>query len=338
MRVAPLDAMRAGIVAIAGAVGLAALAASFTLRAAPGGAPAPAARPEQPGAQASAQRLRADVQALTQRFFPRDHAHPDNLDRAAAWLRAGFEQARAAAVSEQPFEAGGRRYRNVVAAFGPEGGERVVVGAHYDAAGEHPGADDNASGVAGLLELARLLGAGPALARRVELVAYSLEEPPWFGTDRMGSAVHADGLRGQGAQLVAMLSLEMIGYFTDAPGSQRYPAAELAAVYPSRGNFIGVVGRVEDRALVSRVERAMRAASPLPVQSLAAPASLPGIGLSDHASYWRAGFVAAMVTDTAFHRNPNYHGAADTADTLDYARMAQVVQGVHAAVLALARP
>lgn len=333
--------MRNALVGIAAVIGLLGLAASLALRAAQAAPVQPQAQAPAPApaaAQAQAQRLRADVQTLTQRFFPRDHAHPDNLDRAAAWVRAGFEQAGAAAVSEQPFEASGRRYRNVVAAFGPEGGERVVVGAHYDAAGELPGADDNASGVAGLLELARLLGAGPAPARRVELVAYSLEEPPWFGTHRMGSAVHADGLRKQGVRLVAMLSLEMIGYYSDAPDSQRYPAPELAAVYPSRGNFIGVVGRIEDRAVVSRIERAMRAASPLPVQSLAAPASLPGIGLSDHASYWRAGFTAVMVTDTAFHRNPNYHTAADTADTLDYARMAQAVQGVHAAVLDLARP
>ncbi|WP_205665121.1 M28 family peptidase [Caldimonas tepidiphila] len=298
-------------------------------------ASSPAPAPPAGAAEApSPERLQAHVRALSERFVPRDHRHPEQLDRAAAYIRAEFERS-GLRTEEQVFEAGGRRYRNVIASLGPAQGERVIVGAHYDAAGELPGADDNASGVAGLLELAALLR-DAAPARRVELIAYSLEEAPWFATDGMGSAVHAQSLRRQGVAVTAMLSLEMIGYFSDAPGSQQYPLPQMHALYPPRGDFIGVVGREAEAGLVRRIEAAMRAASPLPVHSIAAPAAVPGIGLSDHSSYWRSGYPAVMVTDTAFYRNPNYHTAGDTADTLDYRRMAEVVRGVGAAVRELA--
>ena len=284
------------------------------------------------GERADPARLEAHVRALCVTYAPRDGGHPENMERAALYLRGEFERA-GAAVSEQPFEAGGRAYRNVVASFGPETRERVVVGAHYDAFGSMPGADDNASGVAGLLELARLLARTPPPAR-VELVAYALEEPPYFRSPHMGSRVHADSLAAAGARVRLMISLEMIGYFRDADGSQRYPSSLFGALYPTRGNFIAVVGRFGQGSAVRRVKRAMRAAAPLPVRSVNAPASVPGVDFSDHLNYWRHGFDAVMITDTAFYRNPNYHTPHDTPDTLDYPRMAQVVAGVHAAVLA----
>lgn len=285
------------------------------------------------GAPASPERLRAHVEALSERFVPRDHAHPQNLDRAAAYIRAELERA-GGSVTEQTFNVVGNTYRNVIAAYGSESDERIVVGAHYDSAGPLPAADDNASGVAGLIELAYLLQQAK-LPMRVELVAYSLEEPPWFGSEHMGSAVHAKSLRAANVRVRAMFSLEMIGYFTDAPRSQRFPLDALRLLYPSEGNFIAVVGKLGQGSTVRAIERAMRRASPLPVHSIAAPRSLPGVGLSDHASYWDVGYRAVMITDTAFFRNPNYHTAHDRADTLDYARMAMVVRGVHAAVLGL---
>ena len=168
----------------------------------------------------------------------------------------------------------------------------------------------------------------------VELAAFTLEEPPWFGRRAMGSAVHASSLRKQGVVVRAMLALEMIGYFTDAPASQEYPLPILKLFYPSRGNFIGVAGKLGQGALVRRVSRAMRRASPLPVRSIAAPRSLPGIELSDHRCFWDAGYQAVMITDTAFYRNPNYHTEDDTPETLDYERMAMAVRGVYAAALA----
>jgi Zn-dependent M28 family amino/carboxypeptidase len=220
-----------------------------------------------------------------------------------------------------------------------EVGARIVVGAHYDTAGPHPGADDNASGVAGLLELARLLD-GADLARPVELVGYPLEEPPYFSTSKMGSAVHARSLREQGVAVRAMLSLEMIGYFTDEPNSQALPLSLLRPFYPSEGNFIAVVGRWGwgQRRLVRTVRDGMQDATPLPVHSINAPRLVPGVAFSDHRNYWQAGYDAVMITDTAFYRNPHYHAPSDTPETLDYGRMAQVVDGVRGAIATLGAP
>jgi hypothetical protein len=315
-------------IAVAAALALACLAATARLA---GGRPGgPAAGP----ARADPERLRRHVETIAHALGPRDLEHPDGLDRVAAYVAAGLRAA-SADVAEQPFDVGGRTYRNVVARFGPDGTERLVVGAHYDTAGPFPGADDDASGVAGLLELARLLASRPP-PLRVELVAFTLEEAPAFGTAAMGSAVHAASLAREKVRVRLMMSLEMIGYFSDAPGSQRFPAPGMSLLYPTTGDFIAVVGKLGQGACVSAVERAMRAATALPVESIAAPRMLPGVDLSDHRSYWDHGWDAVMITDTAFFRNPNYHGPADTADTLDYGRMADVVTGVLAAVEAVA--
>jgi len=279
-------------------------------------------------------RLERHVRMLAEELVPRDFEQPQNLDRAAAYIARELGGA-GARVSEQPFSAGGRVYRNVLGSFGPETPERIVVGAHYDTDGPFPGADDNASGVAGLIELAALLG-GVELPMRVELAAYSLEEMPFFGTGEMGSAVHARSLSRPGARVRAMICLEMIGYFSDESGSQTVPFRALRLFYPGTGSFIAVAGRLRDAGLVRRVKRSMRAASALPVYSINAPRSLPGIDLSDHASFWNAGHPAVMVTDTAFYRNERYHTALDTPGTLDYARMGDVVEGVFQAVRDLA--
>jgi len=279
-------------------------------------------------------RLEAHVRKLSVELTPRDERHIENLDRVAAYIKNEFSQT-TATVSEQPYRVQGRTYRNVIAEFGPNSAERIVVGAHYDAAGPLPGADDNASGVAGLIELARLLARQPP-PLRVELVAFTLEEPAHFRTTGMGSSVHAQSLRKQNIRVRAMFSLEMIGYFSDAPNTQRFPAAVFSALYPSTGNFIGVVGRLSDWSLVRRTKASMRKASSLPVYSINAPRFVPGIDLSDHLNYWDAGYSAAMITDTAFYRNPNYHTAQDTAEKLDYKRMALVVEGVYASVIDLA--
>jgi hypothetical protein len=278
--------------------------------------------------------LRAHVEALATRFAPRDLDHPANLDRAAAFV-ADALRASGAAVSDQRYDVAGHGYRNVVARFGPDTPEILVVGAHYDTAGDQPGADDDASGVAGLVELARMLGADPP-PLRVELVAFTLEEPPTFRTERMGSAVHARALAERGAKVRLMISLEMIGAFSDEEGSQRYPPL-VGLFHPSAGSFIGVVGKWGQGGAVTDVASALRTASRLPVETLTAPAFVTGVDWSDHRSYWEHGWDAVMVTDTAFLRNARYHTAEDTPETLDYARMAEVVKGVHCAVQAAAR-
>ena len=280
-------------------------------------------------------RLRSHVETLAQEMVPRSAARRENLVRAADYIRDQL-LATGARASFQPVEHDGSTFRNVIARLGPESGECVVVGAHYDAAGDAAGADDNASGVAGLLELARLVQAEP-LPLRLELVAYSSEEPPYFRTQAMGSFVHSEGLRRDGVIVRAMICLEMIGYFSDAPGSQDFPFPGMDLLYPSSANFIAVAGCIGQESLVREVKRGMAEVSDLPVYSMNAPRFVAGIDFSDHLNYWNAGFPAVMVTDTAFYRNPNYHETTDTPQTLDYTRMAKVVDGVFGALQELAR-
>jgi len=188
-------------------------------------------------------------------------------------------------------------------------------------------------------ELGQLLGK-TTLPMRVDLVAYTLEEPPFFrsrpGAAYAGSAVHARSLKEQGIPLRGMIALEMIGYFKDEEGSQHYPNPALNLFYPSQGDFAVVVGSLDQPRIVRRVKSAMRGVSHLPVYSLNGPKSMEGIDWSDHLHYWEQGYNAVMVSDTAIYRNPNYHKKEDTADTLNYSRMAWVVQGVYGAVMALA--
>ena len=283
------------------------------------------------GQTASAARLEQLVRKLSTDFADRTFDNETRLEGAAVYLESqlaalGFK------VESQRFTAEGRPYRNLVVKLGPDTPEVMVIGAHYDVAGEQPGADDNASGVAGLLELARMLKGQP-FRQRVELVVYTNEEPPFFRTPYMGSAVHARSLAESGKRVSLMLSLECIGYFSDAPGSQEHPVRLLNAIYPTTGNFISLVGFYQDGDVARQVKAAMKSASDLPVYSINAPGFVVGIDFSDHLNYWDEGFVGMMVTDTAFYRNKAYHTPQDTADRLDYGRMAKVVEGVRAVVM-----
>lgn len=280
------------------------------------------------------ERLKAHVRILSETFYPRSYSEPKNLDRCRTYIGDALRRSGATTVEQFYQDSARDTYANVLALYpGPEKG-RIVVGAHYDACGPTHGADDNASGVAGLLELATLLR-NAHLRHTVELVAYSTEEPPFFGTPGMGSARHAQVLHDRGEPVLAMLALEMIGFFDDQTGSQSFPFPLLRLFYPTRGNFIAVVGNTSQRALIARVKRAMRGATPLAVHSVSAPTFVPGIDFSDHRSYWAYGVPAVMVTDTAFLRNANYHEVEDTCDRLDYSRMAHVVAGVFEAVCAI---
>lgn len=294
--------------------------------------------------QVEAKRLEAHVRHLSVDLYPRSYDQFRKTELAAQYILDEFKAA-GAAVTVQDVVVQEATYKNIVARFGPASGPVVVIGAHYDSHGDAdsdvkdprgytpkthtPGADDNASGVAGLLELARLLGRTPP-TRPIELVAYALEEPPHFRTEHMGSAWHARSLRAGNREVKFMLSLEMIGYFSDAPGSQKYPVSAMSYLYPDRGDFIALVGKLSDFGALRRVKAIMAGATSLPVYSVNAPPLLPGIDFSDHRNYWQEGFPAFMVTDTAFMRNQNYHLAGDTYDKLDYGRMAKVVQAVYA--------
>ena len=280
------------------------------------------------------ERMRETVSKLSETWYPRDYLHKDNLDAAAAWISSELAST-GAAVHDQTYTVSGTTYRNVVASYGPETPSRVVLGAHYDVVQDVPGADDNASGVAGLLEVGRLL-AKDSPSVRIELVAFTLEEPPYFATADMGSAVHAKSLSDTKVECKAMIALEMIGYFSDQAGSQTFPVGGMESIYGDVGNFIAVVGRTDQKTLVDGVRATMAAASGLRTEPLAAPSSLTGVDFSDHRSYWTYSWPAVMVTDTAFYRNTNYHKPTDTQDKLDFGKMELVVVGVHAAVRELA--
>ncbi len=291
-------------------------------------------RKQTDGSGADAARLKTHIEYLAAFDAPRrSYPRIENLNRAADYIHAEFAKS-SGTVSEQVYGQT-MKFRNVSVMFGPTTGERIVVGAHYDSYGELPGADDNASGVAGLLELSRLLS-NTKLPVTVELVAYTLEEPPFFRMQEMGSMQHAALLQYEGVRVRAMLCLEMIGYFSNKAHSQDFPAPGMGAVYPTTGNFIAVVGSMTEIGLVRRVKKDMLAASDLPVRSINAPAGLPGIDFSDHLSYWEHGFPAVMITDTSFYRNKNYHHPGDIPSTLDYTRMAKVVGDVYAAIQELA--
>lgn len=273
--------------------------------------------------RAQPERLRADVTTLTTDFRPRSGDHPERLEAAAAYIERAFRDT-GARVTSQPFTARKNSYRNVIARFGPDAGPLMIVGAHYDAFcgnDDLPGADDNASGTAGLIELARLLGR-TKVDRPVMLVAYANEEPPFFASEDMGSAIHARSVNAA----EGMICLEMIGYFADR---QTWPNWTFAALYPSRGDFIAVGGGWDDRRLARHVKRALRGAG-MRAWSFTGPRGT--VDASDHRNYWQAGIPAVLVTDTAFLRNPHYHTRNDTAATLDYVRMARVVDGVYTAV------
>jgi hypothetical protein len=280
-------------------------------------------------------KLEKHVRVLAEDLIPRHSEYPDNLEKAADYIRGEFEKTEGN-IREFPYEINGRIYRIVSLLFGPETGERIVVGAHYDAPPGSPGANDNASGVAGLLELAHAFSiSSPSTA--VELVAYPVEEPPYYRTKAMASYVHADQLKKNGIKVRFMIALEMIGYYNDGSFSQSYPFPLFRLTYPSKGNFIAVIGRMRDGFLVRRFKNAMRGASRVPVYSFNGPSIVPGVDLSDHLNYWKKGFKALMITDTAFYRYDHYHGAGDVPDNLDYERMAEVVTGIHGALMQLDR-
>lgn len=258
------------------------------------------------------------------------------LAEVADWLGGQLEAA-GFRVSRHGIELDGATVLNLDAEVpgGYRGAELVVVGAHYDAVTGSPGADDNASGVAGVLALARSFH-GRRHQRSLRFVLFVNEEPPHFQTPTMGSFQYAKALSEAGRKVYAMLSLESIGYFSEAPKSQKFPTAALAEAHPPVGNFIGVLGDEQSGPLVTTTARLMGQHASLPVEHHVLPIGAPGVDLSDHWSFGQFGFPAAMVTDTAMFRNPHYHKATDTPESLDYDRMARVVSGVEAALVELA--
>ena len=271
--------------------------------------------------------LRTHVSQLADRIGERHVLRPAALEAAEAYIREQW-QALGFQVVRQAYVTRGVECANLEITLAGTGraAETVLAGAHYDSVPGTPGADDNASGVAALIEIARLLR-GRSSAKTIRLVAFVNEEPPFFYDGDMGSAVYAQAARRRGERIQVMFSLEMLGYYSDVPGSQALPPY-LRFFYPDRGNFIAFVSNLRSRRALRRAVAAFRASSDFSLQHLAGPALIPGLSWSDHLSFWRAGYPAVMVTDTAFYRNPHYHGSGDTPERLDYARMARVVEGL----------
>lgn len=279
--------------------------------------------------------VQASVRKLAGEIGERNLRHYPELLAAADYIEQQFRQA-GYTVERQTYQVRGLDCHNLQAqrpATAEQAGV-VIVGAHYDSAPGTPGANDNASGVAAMLELARRFADRPA-RRTLRFVAFTNEEPPHFQTEAMGSHRYAERCRQRQEDIAAAISLETIGYYSDKPGSQQYPEA-FAALYPSEGNFIGFVGNVASRDLVHQVVGTFRQHAKIPSQGAAVPGDIAGVGWSDHWSFWQEGYPALMVTDTALFRYPWYHHADDTPDKLSYDHIVRVVDGLEAVIAELA--
>jgi Zn-dependent M28 family amino/carboxypeptidase len=292
-------------------------------------------RPVSVSSEDLAQRLRAHVEMLAGTIGERNVFLPDRLAAArdyieSTWRAQGYE------VGAQEYQTHGVTCANLeVSRIGTSRpGEILLLGAHYDSVRDCPGANDNGSGVAALLELARHFATlTPALT--VRLVAFVNEEPPFFMTRRQGSAVYAKAARARGDDIRLMVSLETMGYYSDAPKSQRYPPL-FRFFYPDRGNFLGLVSDLRSRRVIRQVAKVFRDRSDFPLQHTASLRWIPGIAWSDHLPFWRQGYPALMATDTAFYRYRHYHTLQDTADKLAYAAFGRATEALGNCFAALA--
>jgi Zn-dependent M28 family amino/carboxypeptidase len=282
-----------------------------------------------------ARRLRAHVEMLAGTIGERNVFQPQGLAAArdyieTTWRAQGYE------VGAQEYEARGVRCANLEVSRTGAGraGEIILLGAHYDSVRACPGANDNGSGVAALLEIARRFAAlAPALT--VRFVAFVNEEPPFFMTRRQGSAVYAKAARRRGDDIRLMVSLETLGYYSDAPGSQRYPPL-FRFLYPDRGDFLGLVSDLRSRRTMRRVVKVFRDRCDFPLQHTATWRWVPGVAWSDHLPFWRQGYRALMATDTAFYRYRYYHTAQDTPDKLTYPAFGRATEALSTCFAALA--
>ncbi len=261
------------------------------------------------------------------------------LNRTSNYIINELVKLHVPAVHLQPYEVNGKTYQNIVTSFGPEHAPRIIIGAHYDVCDNQPGADDNASGVAALLELARLLSHEKTdqWKYRIDLVAYTLEEPPSFRTKNMGSAVHAKETFDNYLHVAGMISIEMIGFYKAEKHTQHYPLGFLKWFYGSRGNYITVVKKLKSGRFTRQFTRRFRHGDNMITKVFSGPQWIPGMDFSDHLNYWAYGWDALMITDTSFYRNSNYHEKTDRPETLDYSRMCYVVTNMFNAISGMAQ-
>ena len=279
--------------------------------------------------------LKKQVKVLSKDIGERNFVKHASLQRSADYISKEFKRL-GYTVKEQVYYINKLPFRNIIAVK-PAGQDSrvIIVGAHYDSVIGSPGADDNASGVAGLLLLAELLSVHN-LSKTIKFVAFTNEEPPFFTTPDMGSYRYAQALKKKKEDVEVMLCLESIGYYKLEEGSQSYPFG-LGSFYPSRGNYIAVASNLLSAKFLKQIVDTLRKNTKCPVEYLLAPVFLaPAIAFSDHWSFWKMGYKAVMITDTAFYRTPYYHTSSDTAEKINYEYMAQVIKGLYAVLLKMA--
>ncbi|HEX7517552.1 MAG TPA: M28 family peptidase [Chthoniobacterales bacterium] len=279
--------------------------------------------------------LAADVQALAGDIGERNMRRYPQLNAAADFIENSFSRA-GLRPRRDTYELNGQACHNIEAEIRGVRPQIIVIGAHYDSVFGSPGANDNGSGVAAMLALARRFAEKPT-GQTLRFVAFVNEEPPYFQTEQMGSFVYASRCKARGDQISAMISLETIGYFSDAPRSQTYPSLGIGVFYPTTGNFIGFVGNFRSRTLLRRAIALFQQQAKLPSEGATLPSFIPGVGWSDQWAFWQHGYPGIMITDTAPFRYPHYHAATDTPDKLDYDRFALVVSGVEKMIEGLDR-
>jgi Peptidase family M28 len=279
--------------------------------------------------------LHADVQKLGSEIGERNLENYGKLQTAADFIEHSLGEAKLI-TRRQGYDVQGKLCENIEAEITGTKREIVIIGAHYDSVSGCPGANDNGSGVAALLALARR--APQSALRTLRFVAFANEEPSYFQTEQMGSMVYASRCKARGDRIVAMISLETIGYYSNKTGSQKYPALGLGAIYPTAGNFIGFVGNISSRALVRQSIGIFRQHATIPSEGAALPSGVPGVGWSDHWAFWQHGYPAIMITDTAPFRYPHYHEPTDTPEKLDYDSMTRVVAGIEKVIAGLTSP
>lgn len=271
---------------------------------------------------------------LTQTPQFRNHKNIDQLNAIADYIHQTFK-IYADSTGFQEYKVNGQVYKNVICSFGTGNSKRIIIGAHYDVCGDQQGADDNATGVTALLELARMLQ-NQKLKYRVDLVAYTLEEPPYFRTENMGSYIHAKYLKDNKIDVYGMASVEMIGYFKDEKGSQDFPIGALSWIYGDKGDFITLVKKFSGAGpFVGNFIDHFKNANQVKAEIFPAPKFVGGVDYSDHLNYWKFDFPALMITDTSFFRNKNYHKSTDTLETLDIQRMTKVIDAIFLSIIHL---
>ena len=282
------------------------------------------------------QYLLQHLKALVETEKPRFFRNFEILNQVADYIFDEFSKY-AQSVEYQPYLAGQTTFNNIICSFGNPNAKRIIIGAHYDVCDRLPGADDNASGVAGLLELSRLFSHFDFsnYPYRIDLVAYCLEEPPYFGTELMGSYQHAKSLHDNKVEVYGMLALEMIGYFSDEPNSQTYPLKAMEKKYGNVGDYIATATKLKAGKFVNHFAEQMNNNPFIKHHYYKAPKQVDIVGMSDHLNYWKFRYSACMITDTSYLRNPNYHKKTDTIETLNLNKMKAVIDAVFSSITTL---